>query len=1019
MEKLFSFCDKDITKDAKTVSPLQQRLLEGLALIPDWIPLCLIGDKKAPLGNDWPNRPYTKDEVREAIINGATIQAKGKTYRVHPKGYGVITGRPVVINGETLYLMAVDQDGSSAKELIQKLSNGEGLSETYAFTSDRPGRCQFLFTVSPEYAAHLRTVKLKTGVKGDDGKDEQLELRWSNLQSVLPPSVHPETGCYRWRRSPQEVALAPAPMWVIEAMLVEPEPTHHEPEQHPSSYSAKLLKGEEWSDEEWALSYLSALSPYRADDYGDWLAVGMALHSLGDSLLTEWDNWSRQSQKYTPGCCEKKWKSFKRQGVAIGTLGHMAKQDGWRSGQNILPSPRKPISSKPSDEPKQNIVERFKADLLAIANSDDDLERLVRINELASTYRMPASEIRKALSKTEVATRTPKAQFFKLDEFLSMETEGIDYLIPGLLPRGETVLCVGLPKSGKTLLTIDAAFAVATGESKFLGETVQQGKVLVVSVDESAQSTRLKLIKRGFRSSDAENLAVMTQWDVSQMGELEAKLEDFRPNLVVIDSVKRITAGREISENSPEFADFIYQLKELFGRYGASCILIHHSNKSQDAVGVGKIRGSTAIAGACWGVWQLDHIIQTTDENGKPIKGKPKFDPSDPRRIFTAICRDADSQTLTIQFNPENHSYSLTSEGGEVQQERKTQEALILQLLEAHHPNGLTGREIMESLGAGRGIYTVLDRMLGRKTVTQRQSKTDRRRMVYALPKKRDTHPPLPCVQMLTNFSESTVVKPKTNTQQIVNNESTFSQRTFDKKEVVDYSIPEQVDISGDSQQILATGGGVCVEHPSVTELNSAQLSHSTHADPTPSPQSPITDEHSRLAQAEATVGEEVSLVAIAPTPVAPTDDKCVTGEEVLQPIEFTFEEEVEALVPVLADEAIGLDKKELATIRGLYSAEVLNAACKRLSPERHTQIKQWVVELNADATAPDTTETQQSIRPNQRVRVHCQGSKRDRKTGTVRTVSGEYAVIWLDDESLPYHLRGLECLISWLTALN
>jgi len=188
------------------------------------------------------------------------------------------------------------------------------------------------------------------------------------------------------------------------------------------------------------------------------------------------------------------------------------------------------------------------------------------------------------------------------------------------------------------------------------------------------------------------------------------------------------------------------------------------------------------------------------------------------------------------------------------------------------------------------------------------------------------------------------------------------------------------------------------------------------------------------VGSAQTGVGE-VALVAIASTPAAPTDapnpgDECdsesAAGEEVAQPIECTFEEEVEALVSVLADEAIGLDKEGLATLRRLYSAEVLNAACKRLSPERHTQIKQWVVELNAEApaptiptTAPDTTETQQSIRPNQRVRVHCQGSKRDRKTGTVRTVSGEYAVIWLDDESLPYDLRQFECFISWLTALN
>jgi len=103
------------------------------------------------------------------------------------------------------------------------------------------------------------------------------------------------------------------------------------PTETPIPYRPSPQTNSEWTEREWALSYLNALSSYRADDYDDWLAVGMTLHSVDDSLLTEWDNWSRQSPKYTPGCCDKKWKSFKSQGVSLGTLGHMAKQDGWQS----------------------------------------------------------------------------------------------------------------------------------------------------------------------------------------------------------------------------------------------------------------------------------------------------------------------------------------------------------------------------------------------------------------------------------------------------------------------------------------------------------------------------------------------------------------------------------------------------------------------------------------------------------------------------------------------------------------
>jgi hypothetical protein len=58
------------------------------------------------------------------------------------------------------------------------------------------------------------------------------------------------------------------------------------------------------------------------------------------------------------------------------------------------------------------------------------------------------------------------------------------------------------------------------------------------------------------------------------------------------------------------------------------------------------------------------------------------------------------------------------------------------------------------------------------------------------------------------------------------------------------------------------------------------------------------------------------------------------------------------------------------------------------------------------------------SIRPNQRVRVHCKGALRDRFVGTVKEVNGNEAVVWLEDSSLSRHLRRWECLVSWLEVL-
>ena len=119
--------------------------------------------------------------------------------------------------------MAVDQDGPSAISQIAELSSRNPLPKTVAFASGRAGRCQYLFLVPERYRDSLKTKKIKTGVIGDDGKGEQLEFRWKNLQSVLPPSVHPTTGSYHWVEgcAIDETEIAIAPDWIIQQMLVE------------------------------------------------------------------------------------------------------------------------------------------------------------------------------------------------------------------------------------------------------------------------------------------------------------------------------------------------------------------------------------------------------------------------------------------------------------------------------------------------------------------------------------------------------------------------------------------------------------------------------------------------------------------------------------------------------------------------------------------------------------------------------------------------------------------------------
>ncbi|WP_293354904.1 MULTISPECIES: bifunctional DNA primase/polymerase [unclassified Microcoleus] len=85
-------------------------------------------------------------------------------------------------------------------------------SRIYSHESDE----RALFLV-PETSWHrLRNLKILTGEIDSDGKEECLEFRWLGTQSVLPPSIHPQTGKpYYWVRSPLEVSTVQAPEWLL------------------------------------------------------------------------------------------------------------------------------------------------------------------------------------------------------------------------------------------------------------------------------------------------------------------------------------------------------------------------------------------------------------------------------------------------------------------------------------------------------------------------------------------------------------------------------------------------------------------------------------------------------------------------------------------------------------------------------------------------------------------------------------------------------------------------------------
>jgi predicted P-loop ATPase len=322
-------------------------LTEELARLPDGWGYVAVDDQKRPYQTKWQDRPLDKAGLQAELNAG------------HAKAIGVCCGVP---SGGLLFL---DHDGRSASTILRDWGCPmSSLPRSWTVTSGRDGRFQVIYRVPEEYWAGIATRKYKSGITDSDGKPEQIELRWTGCQSVVA-GAHPTTSGYHWvsKYSPEDLDLAEAPLCLIEKML------------KPVAEPAPLLVVSGTDDAARARSYLEALSGSRADDYDDWLAVGMALHSVGDdTLLGDWEHWSAQSGKHKPSDCQRKWKSFKKSGISLGTLGDMAKKDGWRS-QRREPS-RSVASDAGSGSDKPPIITKPEkletAELLALLRSQAD-----------------------------------------------------------------------------------------------------------------------------------------------------------------------------------------------------------------------------------------------------------------------------------------------------------------------------------------------------------------------------------------------------------------------------------------------------------------------------------------------------------------------------------------------------------------------------------------------------------------------------------------------------------------------
>ena len=403
---------------------------------------------KRPLRPNWQSEDaIARSELITLMASGQMLtNDRGKKWRCQWTGVGLRLGE---ISGGSL---AIDCDGERAIARLLEMAGGE-LPHTVSWTSGKPGRQQLLISIPQEHWGAISNKKI------DCGNGEYLEFRWNGCQSVLPPSKHPETGAYHWINSPLDTSVAAEPDWMNDFFL-----SNNLEEEiktlHPCHTNNKPSQPT-WDDIDWAKSYLAAIHPTRADNYEDWVKVGMALHSISDQLLTDWEQWSASSGKYKSGECEKKWRSFSRSGIKIGSLAHWAKQDGWESPfkkKVMSNSTSNTYGNKSTSRTKQQSLDTQKPDFLSIPETVNRVKAILlkgledHSEQAELDWLQPLSEMSKASfwkSVSNIKSELDEVQpgdLLKVDQIINNLRFDLDWLRLVPKPLGQAFI-----KDGQTL----------------------------------------------------------------------------------------------------------------------------------------------------------------------------------------------------------------------------------------------------------------------------------------------------------------------------------------------------------------------------------------------------------------------------------------------------------------------------------------------------------------------------------------------------------------------------------------
>lgn len=235
----------------------------------------------------------------------------------------------------------------------------------------------------------------------------------------------------------------------------------------------------------------------------------------------------------------------------------------------------------------------------------------------------------------------PPSIFINAASFGEKDVPHRNWLINGMIPSYTVTLLSGDGGTGKSLLALQLAIAVAAPENRldWLGRKPECGRVLYVGAEDDADEMHRRINDIiGFRKGiEWEHLGGLEIANLSERDALLAvlntrqntlapsqlyldikqRVEDTKPALVVLDTLADFFGGNE--SDRAQVRQFVAQLRTLCVREKTTMLLLSHPSLSGMASGSG-LSGSTAWNGSVRSRLYMTRCVEDGEEHDKNLR---------------------------------------------------------------------------------------------------------------------------------------------------------------------------------------------------------------------------------------------------------------------------------------------------------------------------------------------------------------------------------------------------------------